>query len=615
MQRATSNLVFATLGILVGVALTLVTIVLLVEVESITYLNDTDEPVFLVAKGSDQRAEIQHTPVNFLLEGNFQQIVEIPDELAKRGAFYTFVSQIHSEDLVLELIDLCTDLSPDEERYFCQVTAFKKLASLNPQLAFEQLDGFDNKLRNGLINSLFQEWGKTAPQEAIASAESLRPTEKYLAFQVILQNAESLTNNERKKLADFVPGDISMSTESLAYIQEAQKMDPETAWNGVVNQISNDIDSITLAVNAAVPWIQRDGVGALRKIAATLPNDSIRASVLPPLAEIAAMNEPEEALAFMLDYPERDDHPFTATNRIFQKWTADDPQSALATAVRLDNRSRSTKLQVQALKAWAKHEPEVVWDYLTHQSRDIREKVRSDVLYAMTDDEPHKALALVEALDNSQEQQRLRQMLMRHWGHNSPRSALDLMLAQPINDQNSTMILAAITHLAEQNPREAFELAMNSEIPLKDQMQIHIVRTTAERDVELAIEFLGSISPRQRALVAPHIGRTMLSYDPSRAIDFGQSLDSENQHAYYQYLFNGVNTDNVYAFIEVLDELPTKQLVSMGALSLLRRYERSDRLSSDEKRLLQDRLLPADQEQLDNTQFIHGEPIKERGVF
>ena len=583
-----------------GAIFTVVTIALLVGVEFITDINETDTPILLEAKGSDESEKLQHSQVNFAAEQSFQRVIEIPDEFTRKGAYYFLLSQINHDDDALELLNQSKALNSVEDRYFFSGTAFRRLASLNPLLAFDQLDSFDRVQRNGMINVLFREWGRVAPEDAIASAESLTSTERYMAFQLILQNADSLTDSDRKKLSDFVPRGISVSPETFVSIRDIQKLEPETAWNRAVSQISNDMDSITLALNAAVPWIQRDGVEALRKIAPTLPNDSIRASVLPPLAEMVAMYEPEEALTFMQDYPERDDHPFTATNRILQKWTADDPQSALAAAARLDSRSQSTKLQVQALKAWAKHEPEVVWDYLTHQSREIREKVRSDVLFAMTHDEPHKALALVETVEDSQEQNRLQQMLLRHWGHNSPRSALDLLLTQPINDQNSTMILAAITHLTEQNPRAAFELAMNSEIPLKDQMQLRIVQTTARTDSDLAIEFLGSISPQLRAQAAPHIGRAMLSYDPSRAIEFGQSLDSEFQNAYYQHLFSNVMSDDVYAFIQVLDELPSQQLVSLAARNLLSRFERSDRLSSDEKRFLEERLLPADREQLHN---------------
>ena len=270
----------------------------------------------------------------------------------------------------------------------------------------------------------------------------------------------------------------------------------------------------------------------------------------------------------------------------------------MATAKKLDDQNRSTKLQIQTLKAWSRYDPETVWHYLSNQPRGIRDDVRFDMLFYMTIDAPEEALALVESMENPQEQARTYQLLMRNWGHNSPRSALDRLLSRPEADLDSSLILAAITHLAEENPQEAFDRTISTLVPLKDEMQLRVIQTVAKTDVELAIKFLPEISVEHQLQAATQIGRSMLDYDPSHAIKFGRTLTQNQQEGYYQMLVGGLNNDNVYAFMQVLDEFPTKRLVSKAALSLLRRYQDSDRLTSEDKSFLQDRLSPQDQELL-----------------
>lgn len=580
-----------------GAILTLVTIALLVGVEFITDIPETDQPIFLEAKGSDESNKLQHSQANFAAEKSFQPIMEIPDEYTRRGMLYLYLGNI-DENEALELLHTTRSIANLEDREFSRVAIFTRLASLNPPLAFTQIDQFDSEERPTLTKTLFQEWARIDPHTAIKQAQSLPEKSRILANQVIQAYGSNLSHTEKSALSRKMAADLSISHETIEKIVSLQKMEPQEAWDEFINELTDHDDAMTLAVNVASPWVQRDGLPALKKVLSSISNHSLRRNLLSALADDALKHDPEGLLILLQDYPEANDSHFNTTNKVLKEWTATDPHAAMATAKKLDDQNRSTKLQIQTLKAWGRYDPETVWHYLSNQPRGIRDDVRFDMLFYMTIDAPEEALALVESMENPQEQARTYQLLMRNWGHNSPRSALDRLLSRPEADLDSSLILAAITHLAEENPQEAFDRTISTLVPLKDEMQLRVIQTVAKTDVELAIKFLPEISVEHQLQAATQIGRSMLDYDPSHAIKFGQTLTQNQQEGYYQMLVGGLNNDNVYAFMQVLDEFPTKRLVSKAALSLLRRYQDSDRLTSEDKSFLQDRLSPQDQELL-----------------
>lgn len=604
MKKSATNLSFAIGGVLAGVIVATIAMTLVFG------------PEFFSLRDAAQSQDVSSSkmpgsiPSQGISEDSFtnyislQQVLEIPDEFDRKGAFYKYLSEIADEE-ALPLVEEIKQLDESLDRKFLLHAAIDRLASADLHLAFEQLQGLDPLQRTSITTELLNKYARNDPQRTKELVQQLKEEPQIISTQVYALSGEELTAEQMRKLLEGSSTEIPIPKETWVEVSRLKAMEPEKAWNEVITQVGTDIQSFTVAMNVAAPWVMQEGLVALKKIVSSDVSRSVRTDLLDNLAEIAFSHDPEGVLVFLQDYPDRYDTPYSATNRVLRKWTTTDPHAAVAAATKLDNETSSTELREKTLKAWASQEPEKVWEYLSNQPRNIREQVRSTVLFHMTRESPEKALALVDEIENVQERARMSQIAFSHWAHNSPRSALDWLSSQPEERQSFALASQAIRYLTEKNPRAAIDFTLSTNATYKDELQLQAIRTMADSDVELAIESLPLLSQDIQVEAGSYIGKSMLEYDPSRAISFGQNLDRNEQDRYYQSLIRSLDADHIDSFLQVIEELPTNELVSLASQTLLTRYSQGNRLSSEQKTYLRERLL-TDHEKIlnENSRFI-----------
>lgn len=597
MKKSTTNLSFAIGGVLAGVVVATIAMTLVFGPEFFSLRGMAQTPVEFDEENPASNPSQDTSKRSLENARSLEQVLEIPDEFARKGAFYTYTSQI-SDDEVLDLVREIKQLDDSYDDQFYLHGAFDKLASVNLRLAISEIRELDTSRKSLLSVMLYKKYVRSDPVIARALMDQLGHEPILISSSSPLESAAELTEEQRRKLLQTVPPGSHFSQETWNEITRLKAMNSEEAWNEIVDQIGNREDSFTIAMNVASPWVRRDGLEALEKIVSSSKNNSVRDNLLNNLADDAFVHGPEALLVFLQDYPARYESPFNAANRVLERWTAADPHAAMAAVLKIDNETSTTNLQVKTLKAWAMHEPEAVWEHLAQVPSHVQHEMRPHVVSRITRESPHAALALVDTLERPQEKGRLLRTVIRQWAHDSPRPAVDWLLSQPREEQVSFILIEAISYLAEKDPREAFDVTQDSRIVFKDEMQLRIVQTTLRTDVERAIEFLPSLSEKNQSRAAAHIGRSMLSYDASRAIQFGKTLDSRFQDPYYQELIHAVGGDDSYRFMRVIDELPSRQHMSLAARVLLRKNEVNTRFSSEEENYLRQKLLPVDEELL-----------------
>lgn len=598
MKKSTTNLSFAIGGVLAGVIVATVAMTLVFGPEIFSLRSTSQAPDVTVQKNPASIPTQGMSESSGTEARSLQQILEITDEFVRKGAFYSYLSEL-DEDKALELVKEIDKLVDSLDREFLLHGAFTRLASMNFELVLEELQGLSESERSFVIAMLHTKHVQSDPEFAEALIELLSQESKGVSHQVILSSGEDLTEEQLEQLLQSVPTGLPFSQETWEKIVRLKAMDPEKAWNEIADSISDNDESFTVAINIARPWVKRDGLEALGKIATSVSRESDRRKLITNLAEEAFVHDPEGVLTFLQDYPDRYENPFNATNRVLRKWTASDPLAALAAATKLDNETSSTTLREKTLKAWGEHEPETVWEHLSNQPRNLRDQIRSTLLFHMTRESPHKAMALVDTIENDQEREHITHIAHIHWAHNSPRSALEWTFSQPEQKQSRSIASRAIGHLAEEDPKAAMEYSLSASTPFRDELQLLTVQTIARSDAELALEFLPLLSRDNQVQAVSSIGSSILSFDPSRAILLGRDLERGEQSHYYQNLVRSVDADNLHDFVEVIKELPSQELVSRASYTLLTRYSHNNSLGSTEKTYLQDLLLPVEKQQLE----------------
>lgn len=527
------------------------------------------------------------------------------DPIRRGTAIYTWVASLSEGELKDEIRRTSDSKSRSNDVQQKLVTALiERLSITDPETALEfaltELIPEDDwtsswyrwSSRSGepvpanmpVVQSLFADWAQRDLKQAIQGAKALDLDAKSNALVGILytQTGESLaTLRELAKelISETIAEDFYVQSFSTSEID-----DPQTAWKEVVALLEpgqfSHVDSL---LNIGEQWYKKDGFFALDEIrASTIGTDLINHTILQLLGR-AAEERPEQALQYSLSLPGESAFPRNS-NIVVYVWAESDPDAAYQAVSGIENKTLRENLQGSVISVWASNDPRHVLDNLDTFPEDLQEDARADSISSIARTSPKEAAEIALHHSGSFEGQMLARLVMSTWVIQDADAAIDWVFNGPVREQHrNSWVSHLTTFLVHTDPRRAFDLAVQQEIPTDSGsalpgLEASVMDEIADQDLELALELLPGVREGiTRSHAYSSIGKSYINAgDTSKAFNLGLELSGSNQAEYFQNISTRWARIDPAGLVESMEELPNAEIRSNIAKTVTSRWYREN---------------------------------------
>ena len=534
---------------------------------------------------------------------SLDEMLQLSSDFDQTAALYVRLAGAEEED-VLDLLENSKSIDRISDRRGAQRIIFSRLAAINPKIALERLKDFRFTQKYGLIQAIFHEWSRSDLSSAAEAAKRLPASQKRYVLQIILSSRDDLDSAQREELIREFGG--PQSEYLLAYTSSSSRLhdlddDPAVAWQQLTSESNNNPAAFNSLMDVAVSWAERDGIDVLDQIGDSLTNLQQRSMVLSSVIQVLAYDDPQGVLTYLQRMPQNSDTQ-RMSSMVFSSWAEVDPTAAFSAAKELDRTNSSYQNRQAVLQHWASRDPEAVLKLVDSLPAELQVTSYRMAMMAVAQESPRRAADLIDSIEDSQVRRELVGQLANQWTISDPRGAIEWILSQPTDIQDSSALVNAVSHLAEGDPEEAFRLASRQSGRMREAMEVGVIRTLAARDVDRAIALLSRTRPEGRVEAAVEIGSQLVSYDTDRALRLASTLKDEQQDEYFNSLVRRWVYREPYTLIRTIGDLPSGDVQSNAAKMLLQQRGRRSSLTEEQHASLYSRLNENDKETIDNMQ-------------
>ena len=435
-----------------------------------------------------------------------------------------------------------------------------------------------------VVQSVFTDWAHRDLQRAIQVAKTLDVEAKSNALIGILyaQTGESLAiHREIAKELGKVKLAEDFYVESLS---NAQIDDPRAKWEEVVALLKPEefrhTDSL---LNIGQQWYEKDGFSALDEIRASTLGGDLKNFTIRQLLWRAAEDRPEQALQFGLSMPGESTLPNMSVT-VVTSWVKSDPDAAYQAVSGIENSVLRETLQRRVISVWAGDDPRYVLDNLDSFPVNVQESARADSINTIAETSPKEAADIALQYSGTFEGDMLALRVMSLWVGQDAEAAIDWVYNGPVSKQHRhSWVSSLTTFLVRSDPRRAFDLAVQQEIPTDSGSEVpgleaSVLDDIARQDHELALELLPNVREgvtRTRAYRS--IGNSLINAGESKkAFNLGLKLTDSEQAAYFQNISTNWAKIDPAGLLESMEELPNTEIRANMAKTLTRRGYRDN---------------------------------------
>lgn len=533
------------------------------------------------------------------------------DSFQRRLAIYTYVAGLSVEELTNELQETSRGSQKLSHRVLDELEAalVERLAIVDPETAvkfavaqkapepnlatrwysWQDSSGEAEPVYMPVVHSVFSDWALSDLSSAISKAKSLRGDAKSNALTGILatQAGQSLTTHRQiaRELGDEERG-VDSYVESFS---TRQIDDPKAAWDEVIALLEpSNFRQSRAILNIAGQWFEKDGFNVLDEISESNVDSNIKSHVIKQLLSQTIDDNPEQAFQFALKMP--NEGRFSPTlNSVVNTWSESDPQAALQAVNSVEKSGLREQLQRIVARNWASNEPRYVLENLDIFPRNIQDQVRNDAIGSIARTSPKEAAKLALELSGGMWVEYLASQVMREWLEQDVEAAINWVYNGPGNEDSRYIWVSALTsYLVVSDPRRAFELAVQQEIPEdtgfmgmainQHGLEASVISQIVFQNLDLAVELL----PRVREGITKTaayfaIGSRYIEEGHStKALNLGLKLPNEGQVNYFQSIARPWARIDPAGLVESVKELPTEETRSSVASILSNRWYREN---------------------------------------
>lgn len=530
---------------------------------------------------------------------SLSEMLQIRSEFDKAAALYGRLSGANRNE-VLVLFEESKSIDDMEDRNAAQSIIFARLATIDPHEAMNRIKEVRASQARFATMAVFREWSQSNVQAALQAAEELPMSQRVVALDTILISG-TLNEKERDSIMNQLgsgSGQVLMVDGMTAQSDELDE-DPAVAWHQLTSEPQSRTDSTQNLINVAINWVERDGIDVLDQIREPVKSPRQRRAVLTSVIEVLSRDDPQSVLTYLQRLPQNNETR-SMTRSVFHSWTDVDPQVAFAAAAELDRSLDSKSYREAVLQNWSYRDPYAVIGIVETLPDDLRVTTYQSAIYAVIQDSPVEAARLIDDLENDEMQRHMINQLASHWSRMDPQAAIEWIMAQPNDLVDSSVFRTVAGELADMDPEAAFRLASRQSGEYGLAMELGVIRTVANDDIDKAINLLARAREDARFESAIVIGEQLLRFDTDRALRLGNRLKKGERDEYANALVRRWFYSDPYSLVKKIDDLPSSDIQSNAAKLLLQQQGSRRYLSDEQYTTLYSRLNANDKQTIDS---------------
>ena len=512
--------------------------------------------------------------------GQFQEIFKHRSVIEQHKALYTTLAHstepelkdwwIHSQKIVRE-----------SQRRIAQHAILQSLTTINPQEALRSLEDVSKFHVDPLLKSVFSQWSITQLEDAIEAAITLSGSRRSVVLEAILETRDDLSNIERRAIAIQLESEetyLKLESDTLASQSIA---DPQDSWAILLNDDVDDSLQLESLRKVAEAWRAEIGFAVLSHAFAEGPVNWYQ--LVRPITQV----ELAAALNYVQGVEDEIEKQLLAQT-IVHDWARTDAREALVAVATFQPPSSASRLESTVANAWASTDPFELIEHIELISDGNRMLSLETAFSKIAGRDPMEAIALVSSVENYVgNTSSIIQEIVFRWSQNDPSAAADWVVNNYAREdpQRQTLLESALRSLARQDPKQAFEIAIEQPARSERFRLEHIViwEVTQNGDIELAKKLLPQVRESTKMYAYSQIGDAMVRASRTKdALELGEEIIEKEKDRYYRKLVSVWANNDAKDLYTSLEDLPTDNIQSQGALQLILHNWHSSVLTDDQ---------------------------------
>ena len=494
-------------------------------------------------------------------------------------------------------LEQSNSISAIDWRNTAQQAIFQRLASLNPKVALEQIKEMPIEARQPLLQTIFQECSLANLDQAIEYANQLDHKSKLSALNGILMSMEHLTQEERRAIARRL-GNEWLALEKIELEKGLELFeDPEREWNHFLSSNDNNLNGLDKAqskmlVYIATAWIARDGIEVFAKIRESFPNQYPLLETVSSVVNKLFPHHPQAALEMAtqveeIGHRQREE----LVSEILVPWAEIAPQEALEAVNRVEGPYLRRLFQSLVFETWAVQDAKTLWGMTNNLPADLQGMAQEQALIAMAKTTPTDAVELLSEISDQYFYQNVLEGITIQWTQHDVFGVLNWIESDElVGTAQERLTKKVIAELSKTDPELAFQTALKYP-PDSDNkgLEAQVVRSLAfGGDIDKALSLLPQTrkGPTRTQAYRNVIDALLLvDEETQRSHDavglFVQAVTVDSVEKFGFMLLN-LSTRAPLILFDSIDDLPSKELKRIVAISLLTHNEDNGMFTEDQ---------------------------------
>ena len=520
---------------------------------------------------------------NLLLTEDFRELDRFPDRFVRNAALHQRFMQSNENDL-LEILANTSNISRQSIRDDVQHLIVHRLATLNPKETLGQIENLQIANQSTLVALIFGEWAIKNLDDAINHAKTLETRKRFLALRGILRSRDDLSDSQHRSIAaqlgvKHLTHDLLSRSDDYEIIES-----PDLKWLELASDAQMDLSQIDTFTRIAENWIERDGLEVLEDIYESITDWQIRMPVLSTALHQATLRDPQATFdhVLQLDFDQGD----FLISSVVHSWANVDPSGALDAVVSVESEALRTQLQDSIARTWASKDPNGFLTSLDLLPAGMRMSGMGHAVVAMSRMDPANASRIFVDQYTGSKKLTIAQSLVRNWSGQDAQTALDWVLTTPhVAGLQKELLPIALGELVTSDPNKAIEIALAQPIE-NDQwgMEATVVGSLALSDPERATQMLsrvrdGPTKERAYSLVGSQLIR---NGDVDQALTLVDDLSDEEQIRYLKTIIDTWALTHPVHLLDRIDKLPNEDIKAQAAARMIAFEQYRKKLTDDQ---------------------------------
>ncbi|HLF10183.1 MAG TPA: hypothetical protein VJA26_03125 [Gammaproteobacteria bacterium] len=442
---------------------------------------------------------------------SLQTLISEPLGTAERAALYQLAAQADGATLE-DLAKNTAALPASEERRFALELLLTRYAELDANGAIDLARAIEVPMN--LLISLYQQWGRSDPDAALAAVSRLNDPVEARAAGLAILRARGDDERAVDRVADALSG-LDQNQFRLDAIYARAEVSPAAALREAL-AFSDRATRRTAAERVASIWASRAPAEVLAQVE-LIQDAELRSALQRMVLPQIASSDPARALAIAEDLPV--EIRATVEQIALHSLAQRDPLAALSYAERLPLGQQRQQLMQSIAQSYSRTDPEAALAW-ARNLQPPQPELLAAVFGGLAQSQPIRALDLALAIQSPSERLQAVQTIIMYGGSGNNEQAMTMANKVVTLDDNAgkDMLLLLISNWGMQNPQSATDWLLANSGQVAPQAFQLVAQRFGQIDPSTAAAYVNRVPAEARGDWIRSVAQGYTQSDPQAAL-------------------------------------------------------------------------------------------------